>query len=322
MLAVHIALGVWMLRASSSPPIDVITVHREAFGALSRLRSPYAISFENIYGANSGFYNPDLIEGDRVQFGYPYPPLSLLLAFPGHLIAGDYRYAQLTAWTAAAAFIGALGGGTYSRLVAAVLLTQPRGFFVLEQGWTEPIALLLLALTLFIMTKRPALAAWPVGLMVVTKQYLALGIPLLCRFALRQRQWRRFLLAAAAVAALVTLPFMVWQPRAFIDSVVLLQMREPFRFDSLSFLNWAARLGLGTGTFVWSLGAAAIILTLAMLTTPNTPAGFALSLAVSTFATFAFGSKAFCNYYFFVAGALCCAAACGSRINPVKGQSA
>jgi hypothetical protein len=34
-----------------------------------------------------------------------------------------------------------------------------------------------------------------------------------------------------------------------------------------------------------------------------------LTLALSTFASFAFGSKAFCNYYFFVAGALCCGAA-------------
>jgi hypothetical protein len=37
-----------------------------------------------------------------------------------------------------------------------------------------------------------------------------------------------------------------------------------------------------------------------------------MCLAFSTFAMFAFGSKAFCNYYFFVAGALCCAAAAAS----------
>ena len=70
----HFALGVWLLRASPSPRIDVVTVHREAFDALVSGRSPYAISFENIYGANSGFYNPSPLEGDRVMFGYPYPP--------------------------------------------------------------------------------------------------------------------------------------------------------------------------------------------------------------------------------------------------------
>src|SRR5688572_33132956 len=106
LLALHLALGVWMLRSSPSPRIDVVTVHGEAFDALLGGRSPYDISFENIYGPNSPFYNPQLVEGDRVMFGYPYPPLSLLLAAPGHLIAGDYRYAQLVAWVVAAALIG------------------------------------------------------------------------------------------------------------------------------------------------------------------------------------------------------------------------
>ena len=43
-----------------------------------------------------------------------------------------------------------------------------------------------------------------------------------------------------------------------------------------------------------------------MWRTPNHAAGFAGGLALSTFVLFAMGSKAFCNYYFFVIGALCC----------------
>jgi hypothetical protein len=309
LLAVHFALGVWMLQSSPNPHIDVVSVHREAFDALWNGQSPYAITFRNIYGVNSGFYNPDLITSDRVMFGYPYPPLSLLLAAPGHLVAGDYRYAHLVAWIGAAAFVGYLGASTFIKLAAALLLTQPRGFFVLEQGWTEPIALLLVAATLFAMTRRPDLAAWPSGLLAVTKQYLLLAAPLIVRFAWPLRRRWRFLLAAAGIAALVTVPLAIVQPRAFVESVVLLQLREPFRIDSLSYLSWGARHDWGAGSFAWSLGAAALALAFSVVSTPNTPAGFALGLALSTFATFAFGSKAFCNYYFFVAGILCCGAA-------------
>jgi hypothetical protein len=97
--------------------------------------------------------------------------------------------------------------------------------------------------------------------------------------------------------------------RAFIDDVVLLQMREPFRIDSLSYLAWAAQMGWGAGSFVWSIAATGIALTAGMIRTPNTPAGFAASLALSSFAMFTFGSKAFCNYYFFVIAAMCCAIA-------------
>jgi hypothetical protein len=301
-----------MLHASPSPRIDVVVVHREALDALWRGESPYRITFENIYGAGSGFYNPQSVAGDRVLFGYPYPPLSLLLALPGYLVTGDYRYSELAAWVASAAFIGYARPAILAKLAAALLLTQPRGFFVLEQGWTEPIAVLMLAVTIFSMSRKSAVAAWAGGLLIVTKQYLALAVPLLWRFAARKRP--AFLLRAGIAAVAVTLPFVLWHPRAFVDSVLLLQTREPVRIDSLSYLSWAARhdLGLGGpggGSFVWAIAAGSVALVAGALLTANTPAGFALSLALSSFAAFAFGSKAFCNYYFFVVGALCTAIA-------------
>jgi hypothetical protein len=308
LLVVQMALGIWMMRASPDPHIDVVVVHREAFEALGNGRSPYEISFEDIYGSNSGFYNPALVKEGRVTFGYPYPPLSLILAAPGHIAAGDYRYAQLVGLIAAAGLIGYAGSTVMSKLVAALLLTQPRAFFVLEQGWTEPLALFMFAATVFAMLRVPKLASWAGGLLIVTKQYLILAGPLLWRYASARSGYTRFIVQAAAIATLVTLPFLLWHPRSFIDSVLLLQTREPFRIDSLSYLSWAARNGLGSGSFVWAVGAAIAALGISVLLTPNTPSGFALSFALATFATFAFGSKAFCNYYFFVAGALCCAA--------------
>ena len=316
LLVVQFALGTWLLRAAPSPPIDVVTVHRQALHALGERRSPYQITFKNIYGAGSGNYNPSLVEGDRVMFGYPYPPLSLLLAAPGQFIAGDYRYAQLIGWIGAAGLIGYARASLFAKLAAALLLTTPRGFFVLEQGWTEPIALLMLALTVFSMTRKPSLSAWAVGLLIVTKQYLALAVPLLWRFAKSRSNTRSVLARAALVGALVTVPFVLWHPRSFIESVVLLQTREPFRIDSLSYLSWAARHGLGAGSYAWAIAAATVGLAATMWATPNTASGFATSLALATFATFAFGSKAFCNYYFFVVGALCCAASAASSSQP------
>jgi hypothetical protein len=324
LLVVHLVVGMWMLHASPSPRIDVVVVHVEAFDALWHGRNPYRITFENIYGAGSGFYSPQAVAGNRVLFGYPYPPLSLLLALPGYLVTGDYRYAELAAWVAGAAFIGYARPSVLAKLAAALLLTQPRGFFVLEQGWTEPIAVLMLAVTVFGMSRKKAVAAWAGGLLVVTKQYLALAVPLLWRYAVRRQGSGRFLARAGIAAALVTLPFLLWHPRAFVDSVVLVQTREPLRIDSLSYLSWAARHGLGGGSFIWAVAAGSVALAAGALLTPNTPAGFALSLALSSFAAFAFGSKAFCNYYFFVVGALCCAIAIqgltGSVRRPIIGE--
>jgi hypothetical protein len=63
---------------------------------------------------------------------------------------------------------------------------------------------------------------------------------------------------------------------------------------------------MGQGTFVWAIGAAIAAAVVSVVVTRNTAGGFAAAVALTTFMMFAFGSKAFCNYYFFVIGALCC----------------
>ena len=314
-LVISLALGSWMLAASRHPRMDVIEVHETALQALVEGRNPYSITFRNIY-ADSSHYNPKAVAGDVVLFGYPYPPLNLLLALPGHLLLRDYRYAELAALIAAAALIGWMGSSALSKLAAVLLLTTPRIFFVLEQGWTEPVALLMLALTTFFMARQSRLAPWFAGLLTVTKQYLGLAVPLLWRYGHTQPGGSAsFVARAAAAGVVVILPFAAWNFEAFVDTVVMLQTREPFRADSLSYLSWAARHGWPAGSFLWAVAAALIALAIALWGTPNTVAGFSGGLALSALAMFAFGSKAFCNYYFFVIGAICCtiAAAASER---------
>ena len=70
------------------------------------------------------------------------------------------------------------------------------------------------------------------------------------------------------------------------------------------FPKWTNWLPLALG-----VGAALVASVATLWTTRNTPAGFAASTAMIMFAMFAFGSKAFCNYYYFVLGAMCIAVA-------------
>ena len=85
--------------------------------------------------------------------------------------------------------------------------------------------------------------------------------------------------------------------------------------DALSYLSWLARHGWGEPSFVWTVAAMGIALVVAIARAGGrsrdggSPAFFAAALAFASLATFAFGRKAFCNYYFFVIGALCCAVA-------------
>jgi hypothetical protein len=312
LLAASLFVGVWMIRATPDPYIDVVEVHKEAIEALIHHRDPYRISFANIYENEESrkFYNPEAVIGGRLAQGYPYPPPSLFFAVPGHVLLGDYRYSELALLLLAAALIAYAYGSMPAMLAAAMLLTTPRIWFVIEEGWTEPIGIFLLVLTVVLMGRVPVAAGWVAGIFAMSKQYLGVtALAFLRLMFIRRQQWPWIAFGVVFAAAAVTLPLALWHPNAFARNVIWLQTREPFRIDSLSYLAWAAIHGMGRGSFFWAIGAGSVAALITTAATRNTPEGFAASISFTTFAFFAFGSKAFCNYYFFVIGALCCAIA-------------
>ena len=308
MLLLHAALGAWVLRAAPDPGVDVVMFQREGSEAILRGENPYAITFPNPYANPSRFYGPGVVTDGRLAFGYPYPPLSLLMSLPGHLL-GDFRYAQLAAMTLAGALVALARPGRVATLAATVLLFTPRGFFVLEAGWTEPFAVLLLAITVFVACRRWQSLPVPLGLLIAVKQYLVLSLILAPLLPLGLRQRRAALVwKAIAVAAAVTLPLALWDLSAFVRSTLLLQFRQPFREDALSYLAWVYH---ATGWQLPAWVAFALVvptLLLCMRYGPRSPAGYAAALALVYWVFFAFNKQAFCNYYHFVIGALCCAA--------------
>jgi hypothetical protein len=144
MLAAHLAAGALLLGTQTPPGVDVIVFQHDACDALLRGVSPYSITFPDISPAGSDFYAPGISQNGRLLFGFPYPPLSLLLVLPAHLL-GDFRFAGLFATTVAAGFITLTSRCPRSVAAAAMLLLTPMGFFVVWAGWTEPLAVMLLA---------------------------------------------------------------------------------------------------------------------------------------------------------------------------------
>jgi hypothetical protein len=153
LLTLHFLAGGWILTQTPEPFIDVYVFQRDGAAALLEGRNPYALTFPNIYGPDAFVYAPHVMEDDRLLFGYPYMPLSLLLAVPGHLLFGDFRWAHLIAATSAGLFIGNLRPGPVAPLAAAVFLFTPRMFYVLEMGWTEPQAAMLLAAVVYVIIR-------------------------------------------------------------------------------------------------------------------------------------------------------------------------
>ena len=351
LLAVSLLLGIWMIHASPRPHIDVWMFQQDGARELLHGGNPYAMTFPDIYHStfpgHAPAYGNGLVVNDRLEFGFVYPPLSLLLSTMGYVVARDYRYAEALALVLAAAVIGYPEGGYADRggyagrapvpkLAAALLLFTPRVFFVLARGWTEPFVLLLLAATVFVARHHSAdqavgpripssswnsrhsglLLAAALGLLIAVKQYAIIALPLSFLLLAPGWRWRDWVYLAGqtvAVAVAITLPFAVWNLQAFWKSVVRVQLMGPFRWDALSYLVWWGFRGhpatQPSTAFLCSVIALAAALGLCLWRAPRNPAGFSASFAFGFLLFLAFNKQAFANYYFFVIGAICCAIA-------------
>jgi hypothetical protein len=235
-------------------------------------------------------------------------PLSLLVAFSGHMVGGDFRYGNLAAMAAAGALLGFSGSGFLAAAGAVLLLTMPRGFYVIQYGWAEPVVVLCLALVVFCAIRWKVGLPYAAGLLLASKQHLLLAAPALWLIMPRDRRGL-FCLKVAATAAIVTLPIVLWDAKAFWHSAIQVQIANPFRYDSLNFAAWWTKMGHAPppGAISFLLGgiAAGVVAWRGRMSASS----FAGGVAIIYLTFFALSKQTFCNYYFLAAGALCCAVA-------------
>lgn len=309
-------IGLCVLRELPKPGIDVVLFQQESARALLQGLDPYAMRFSDPYPpkASAIFYGPGVSVGGVLQFGFPYMPISLLLAIPAFL-AGDIRYTSLAAMLVSAWLIaraqpsrGAYLGGTLLALSAAM----PQ---MLYQGWIESTVVLCVAVVWFCQCRMPKLVPYATGLLFVSKQYMIIAAPVVLLLARNPRDLATlsgFGIRAGLAGAAITLPFVLRDPSAFMASAVWLQFRQPVRADALSFLVWAAPdhpLGWLWLAFVAPMIAWGVIL----LRNHRRPVSFPLALALTMLLFFSLNKQAFLNYYYLVLGCLCCAIAAESK---------
>jgi hypothetical protein len=304
-------LGLWTLRASPSPHIDVFTIHQESLAAFVKGINPYGITFSNPY-QNPQWFAPGTATVERLNFGYVYPAWTLLAATPGYLLATDYRYSFLAAVVLSGALATGIPRSRWALGATVLFLFTPRTFFVLEQGWTEPTVLVGAAIAVYAASRRIFwLLAVGVGIVAVAKQYSILAAPAV--FLLRPvfPTWRAFgamLLKAAAVALVVTLPLVLWGSRVYWHNVYAMQFTAPIRPDALSIPTyWFTWHGSEMPKWLHK-GVPLLLATLVVLRAPRTPSGFAWCGSVLYLIFFLF-RQGFCNYYYLVIGLLALAIA-------------
>jgi hypothetical protein len=314
LVALHFGMGALVLSFAPKPDIDVWSIEMEAVRALLHGQNPYAMTFDDPYGGASPYFPPGTSVGGRLQFGFVYPPLALLLCVPGYLLGGDTRWSVLAAMTGAALLVGYARPGKRTKLAALALLFTPRTFFVMDRAWTDPFVVLLTAAIVFLALRRSRFMFVPVGLYVCLKQHMFIGIPALFMLLPRPVPMRLawdLAWKGALVAAVVTLPLVVVDVHAFVKSV--LDIREMYRTDSLRLVALLHNVGIVSLSKWAGLLAIVPVVVLGWRRAPPTPAGFALFAAVTHFTLYLWSTHAFCNEYYNVIGALLCSVAVWDR---------
>jgi hypothetical protein len=303
-IALHFGLGIWTIAHSPEPFIDVWHFQQKATDALVEGTNPYRPIYDDIYDGTSPYYGPGIVEDGGLTVGFPYPPLSLVLAAPGKLLAGDHRFAQLVALELAAVLIFLTGPSRTTLAAALCILFMPRTLLVVERGFTEPFGVLMLALVGFTSVRAPWLLSVAVGLLIAIKQYLLLGLPLAVLLLRRSASGRlRLALGAVVIAGIVTLPLALLDSAAFVNSTVRFLASQPFRPDSMTFLTLAPKQLASNATII-GFALLALGLVLVVVRTPRSMAGFMAALAFLLLLFFAFGKQGAINYYFLIGAAL------------------
>jgi hypothetical protein len=292
-----------VLRVTPSPFIDVFRWLTEASDHLLAGRDPYSQVYEDLY---AGKYDH--------RPGMPYWPATLLVATVSRAMTGDVRTGFVLSQALACAAIYGVARDRGAdreegRLYVLAWLVHPVGFLVHEQSWVDPLLVATFAwLALWLGRRQLLAAAVGMGLAIVFKQYGALGAAVTLAYVWRAHGARpalRALAVAAAVVALLLVPFLVWDARGFYRMTVRVPATQLLRPDALSLLAplakvlppaWPSRI-----TALVAGGSVALASAWSWRRESLDVRTWALAVAFVYGLFFFFSKLAFCNYHWFAA---------------------
>lgn len=280
---------------SPSPRIDVFAMFQESARHLLQGLNPYQVPVSDVYSGTKDF--------GYTVFGYAYLPANLYFQTLGYAIFRDIRSIYVLMEAVACAGLYSMArrrqGIRFARYAVLLFLFHPRGLFIIEEAWTEPLIVGLYAICDTLASRYPGSRRLAIayGLLLSLKQYLLYFV---LNGLLLERRPRRIALAAGVALATV-LPFFVWDRASFIQYGLLFLLRTAFRPDGLTLLSALHVLtGFEAGKSIsLVMGFAVGVYTMYRFRHMGLE-GWRWATLLTTFSMFLVGSQAFANYYYFI----------------------
>ena len=268
--------------------IDVFTVLQSGSEHLMHGRNPYLLMYAST------------TPGQRFT-PFPYGPGALLLVIPGRLL-GDVRVSEILLMGLLALAIAMIArrtlGPSHAWWLVALLLACPFTTFMVIQSWIEVASVAGIIVWLWLRERSPCVAVCALGLGLAST---FLGLPLVVFLFIWHRPLRHEVMAGVALAAAVTLPFIVWTgPLRYVSDVLLAPLSVPWRRDALGLnATWAHLVGAPLPWFVVA-GVPALLLSIFVSRGRQSwPDGVMLA-SLLLLGALLVAKFAFFNYYFVV----------------------
>ncbi|HEV2250420.1 MAG TPA: hypothetical protein VGT60_07930 [Candidatus Limnocylindria bacterium] len=195
---------------------DVLRATQEALANLLQGLNPYTVPLTSTIPPGSPLV---------------YPPGELLWYLPAHLLFGDITRVDTVAGILTTAAIGVAGlraGWDRVALPAMLYATWGIGAFRAIDGSNDVSAafMVVLGLAILVFADRDTragriafvLSAIALGWAVAFKQFAIVILPLVLRhLAVAGRDWRRYGAVSLATVAVLVVPFLLWDPGAFVS---------------------------------------------------------------------------------------------------------
>lgn len=302
--AVLVAARVVAIRATPDPQIDVFTWGAQASDYLLRGMNPYAQRYTDVnhgqYGYTPGFY---------------YWPAVLLSQTGSRFLFGDIRYTHVLADVVTAIAIWRMGirhavRAAVRDALPLLWLAFPVCLMVVTRSWNDPLLIAgCVVMLAFLLEGQFMWAGVALGFACACKQYMIFAALLSGLLALRLGGWPKALrLAASATIVYLAfvLPFLLWNPSAFVHITVSAMLSLPSRRDAFGVAAWlqAVQVPIPRGmSIVASLSGFALAvwwLATARSSESGVAGAWTGGVAVTYALTFLFGQNAFLNYFLFV----------------------
>ncbi len=288
-----VALRVMALKVSPEPTIDVFWFTNQGATGLLQGINPYDRTFH-------------MIDPRSVSL-YAYLPGQFLLDVPAAHLLGDMRWGQVAAELCAAVVLFFIVRGkdrkdfrTHSaELMVLLLLFFPHALRVQEQAWVEFKQVLAVALLAWVWLRTPGGTAGGVllGWLFALKQTTWAAIPFLAKLP---GMGVRVFAVAAVTAGTLIVPFLIWNPSAFLEDVVGYHLALPLPHSPSLSWAWTLATGMEPSIF-WVAAGAALVGAWAWSRSTRSLSGFLLASATLGM-YLVLARQAYLNYYYYIDG--------------------